>query len=176
MLASLQVMEHSPRLGWTGVSGILCPSQAENNGANRPGVPILDMPRLPPDHCTSSMQFSRRGQPAPLGVLYDSSLDGGIDQVLALAMLFGFAALQQVRIPSLTTSRLQPAECGVSRRGCQILFRGSRGRFRAEQDSAADWDGLDRQASRVGAADGVGAAGETRRGRHSRLSRVASRS
>ena len=47
----------------------------------------------------------RRGQPAPLGVLYDSSLDGGIDQVLALAMLFGFAALQQVRIPSLTTSR-----------------------------------------------------------------------
>jgi len=51
------------------------------------------------------MQFSRRGQPAPLGVLYDSSLDGGMDQVLALAMLFGFAALQQVRIPSLTTSR-----------------------------------------------------------------------
>ena len=51
------------------------------------------------------MQFSRRGQPAPLGVLYDSSLDGGIDQVLALAMLFGYAALQQVRIPSLTTSR-----------------------------------------------------------------------
>ena len=51
------------------------------------------------------MQFPRRGQPAPLGVIYDSSLDGGIDQVLALAMLFGFAALQQVRIPSLTTSR-----------------------------------------------------------------------
>ena len=51
------------------------------------------------------MQFPRRGQPAPLGVLYDSSLDGGIDQILALAMLFGFAALQQVRIPSLTTSR-----------------------------------------------------------------------
>ena len=51
------------------------------------------------------MQFPRRGQPAPLGVLYDTSLDGGIDQILALAMLFGFAALQQVRIPSLTTSR-----------------------------------------------------------------------
>jgi len=49
------------------------------------------------------MQFSRRGQPAPLGVLYDSSLDGGIDQVLALAMLFGFAALQQVRIPRSRT-------------------------------------------------------------------------
>ena len=51
------------------------------------------------------MQFPRRGQPAPLGVLYDTSLDGGIDQILALAMLFGFSALQQVRIPSLTTSR-----------------------------------------------------------------------
>ena len=51
------------------------------------------------------MQFSRRGQPAPLGVLYDSSLDGGIDQVLALAMLFGFAALQQIRVPSVSTSR-----------------------------------------------------------------------
>jgi mono/diheme cytochrome c family protein len=51
------------------------------------------------------MQFPRRGQPAPLGVLYDTSLDGGIDQILALAMLFGFAARQQLRIPSLTTSR-----------------------------------------------------------------------
>src|SRR5215203_1112410 len=51
------------------------------------------------------MQLPRRDQPAPLGVLFDSSLDGGIDQVLALAMLFGFAALQQVRVPSVTTSR-----------------------------------------------------------------------
>ena len=51
------------------------------------------------------MQFSRRGQPAPLGVLYDSSLDGGIDQILALAMLFGFAATQQIRVPSASTSR-----------------------------------------------------------------------
>jgi mono/diheme cytochrome c family protein len=51
------------------------------------------------------MQAPRRGQPAPLGVLYDSSLDGGIDQLLALAMLFGLSALQEVRIPSLTTSR-----------------------------------------------------------------------
>jgi mono/diheme cytochrome c family protein len=51
------------------------------------------------------MQFSRRGLPAPLGVLYDSSLDGGIDQVLALAMLFGFAATQQIRVPSISTSR-----------------------------------------------------------------------
>ncbi len=67
------------------------------------------------------MQFPRRGQPAPLGVLYDSSLDGGIDQVLALAMLFGFAALQQVRIPSLTHEPFQPAERGVSRCGRPIL-------------------------------------------------------
>ena len=51
------------------------------------------------------MQFPRGGQPAPLGVLFDSSLDGGIDQILALALLFGFAAQQQLRIPSLTTSR-----------------------------------------------------------------------
>ena len=51
------------------------------------------------------MQFGRRGQPPPLGVLYDSSLDGGIDQVLALAMLFGFSATQQVRVPSVSTSR-----------------------------------------------------------------------
>jgi mono/diheme cytochrome c family protein len=43
--------------------------------------------------------------PAPLGVLYDSSLDGGIDQVLALAMLFGFSATQQIRVPSVSTSR-----------------------------------------------------------------------
>jgi mono/diheme cytochrome c family protein len=51
------------------------------------------------------MQFSRQGQPAPLGVLYDSSLDGGIDQILALSMLFGFAATQRIRVPSASTSR-----------------------------------------------------------------------
>ena len=51
------------------------------------------------------MQLPRSGQPAPPGVLYDSSLDGAIDQVLALAMLFGYAALQQIRVASLTTSR-----------------------------------------------------------------------
>ncbi len=51
------------------------------------------------------MQLSRRGQPAPLGVLFDSSLDGGVDQILALAMLFGFAATQQIRVPSASTSR-----------------------------------------------------------------------
>src|SRR5687768_10461597 len=50
------------------------------------------------------MQFPGRGEPPPLGVLYDSSLDH-IDQILALSMLFGLSALQQVRIASLTTSR-----------------------------------------------------------------------
>jgi mono/diheme cytochrome c family protein len=51
------------------------------------------------------MQAPREGRPTPLGVLFDSSLDGGIDQILALAMLFGFAAIQQVRVPSVSTSR-----------------------------------------------------------------------
>ena len=51
------------------------------------------------------MQLSRRGQPAPLGVLFDSSLDGSVDQILALALLFGFAATQKIRVPSLSTSR-----------------------------------------------------------------------
>jgi hypothetical protein len=41
----------------------------------------------------------------PLGVAFDSSLDGGVDQVLALAMLFGFEGKRQIRIPSVTTSR-----------------------------------------------------------------------
>lgn len=51
------------------------------------------------------MQLGRRGQAPPLGILYDTSLDGGIDQVLALAILFGFSATQQVRVPSISTSR-----------------------------------------------------------------------
>ena len=48
------------------------------------------------------MQAPPRTQ-AP-AVAYDTSLDT-IDQVLALAMLFGFEGLRQARIPSLTTSR-----------------------------------------------------------------------
>ena len=43
--------------------------------------------------------------PAPSGVLYDTSLEGGVDQVLALAMLFGYAATQEIRVPSASTSR-----------------------------------------------------------------------
>ena len=44
-------------------------------------------------------------KPAPLDVIFDSSLDGSIDQILALAMLFGFAARQLVRVSSISTSR-----------------------------------------------------------------------
>ena len=38
-------------------------------------------------------------------VLFDSSLDGDIDQVLALAMLFGLEGRRQIRVGSLSTSR-----------------------------------------------------------------------
>ena len=42
---------------------------------------------------------------APPGVAFDSSLDGEIDQVLALAMLFGFDGRRQIRLAALSTSR-----------------------------------------------------------------------
>jgi hypothetical protein len=41
----------------------------------------------------------------PLGVAFDSSLDGDVDQVLALAMLFGFDVRRQIRLASLSLSR-----------------------------------------------------------------------
>jgi mono/diheme cytochrome c family protein len=41
----------------------------------------------------------------PLGVIFDTSLDGEIDQILAIAMLFGFEGARQIRVPSLSTSR-----------------------------------------------------------------------
>jgi len=41
----------------------------------------------------------------PLGVAFDSSLDGEIDQVLALAMLFAFDSRRQIRLAALSTSR-----------------------------------------------------------------------
>jgi hypothetical protein len=41
---------------------------------------------------------------APLGVVFDSSLEG-IDHVLALAMLFAFEGARQIRVSSLSTSR-----------------------------------------------------------------------
>src|SRR5688572_30926690 len=44
-------------------------------------------------------------KPQPRAVVFDSSLDGDIDQVLALAMLFGLEGRRQVRVASLSTSR-----------------------------------------------------------------------
>ena len=51
------------------------------------------------------MQAAQTQKKPPLAVLFDSSLDGDIDQVLALAMLFGVAGRQQARVASLSTSR-----------------------------------------------------------------------
>ena len=44
-------------------------------------------------------------QKQPRAVLFDSSLDGDVDQVLALAMLFGLEGKRQVRVGSLSTSQ-----------------------------------------------------------------------
>jgi hypothetical protein len=49
------------------------------------------------------MQAAQRDQQAPPGVLFDSSLNGEIDQILAVAMLFRAQAARRVRIASLTT-------------------------------------------------------------------------
>jgi mono/diheme cytochrome c family protein len=46
-----------------------------------------------------------QAQKPPLAVSFDSSLDGEIDQVLALAMLYGLEGRRQIRIGSLSTSR-----------------------------------------------------------------------
>src|SRR6185503_8646353 len=51
------------------------------------------------------MQAAQPQTKPPLAVLFDSSLDGEIDQVLALAMLFGLEGKRQVRVAALSTSR-----------------------------------------------------------------------
>ena len=51
------------------------------------------------------MQAPQTQKKPPLAVLFDSSLDGDIDQVLALAMLFGLEGRRQIRVASLSTSR-----------------------------------------------------------------------
>jgi hypothetical protein len=51
------------------------------------------------------MQVGPPRTPPPLGVAFDTSLDGDIDQLLGLAMLFGFEGRRQVRVPSISTSR-----------------------------------------------------------------------
>jgi mono/diheme cytochrome c family protein len=50
------------------------------------------------------MQSPQQRTP-PVGVMFDSSLDGEIDQILALALLFGFEGRRQVRVSSVSTSR-----------------------------------------------------------------------
>ena len=48
------------------------------------------------------LQF--QGNNAP-GIVFDSSLDG-IDQVLALALLFGLEGKRQIRVGSVSVSRI----------------------------------------------------------------------
>jgi mono/diheme cytochrome c family protein len=52
----------------------------------------------------AAMQLQSPRKPAP-GVVFDSSLDDGIDQVLALALLFGLEGARQARVSSVSTSR-----------------------------------------------------------------------
>jgi len=49
------------------------------------------------------MQEAQQERRNPPGVLFDSSLNGGIDQVLALAMLFHLQASRSVRVASIST-------------------------------------------------------------------------
>src|SRR5688500_18291340 len=51
------------------------------------------------------MQTAQTQKPPLPAVLFDASLDGDVDQVLALAMLFGLEGRRQVRLGSLSTSR-----------------------------------------------------------------------
>ena len=48
------------------------------------------------------LQFQQNNAP---GIVFDSSLDGGIDQVLALALLFGLEGKRQIRVGSVSVSR-----------------------------------------------------------------------
>jgi hypothetical protein len=53
----------------------------------------------------TTMQGGPSRTAPPPGVAFDTSLDGDIDQLLALAMLFGLEGRRQIRVPSLSTSR-----------------------------------------------------------------------
>ena len=50
------------------------------------------------------MQAPDRNKP-PVAVTFDSSMDEGLDQVLALALLLGLETKRTVRVGSLSTSR-----------------------------------------------------------------------
>ena len=81
----------------------------------------------------------------PLAVLFDSSLDGDIDQVLALAMLFGLEGRRQIRVAALSTSRfnLRIATFSI----CRALLRWRQAGRRRQPQSAADWNVHCRQQS-----------------------------
>ena len=51
------------------------------------------------------MQAPQGQKPQPRAVVFDSSLDGDIDPVLALALLFGLERRRQIRVASLSTSQ-----------------------------------------------------------------------
>lgn len=51
------------------------------------------------------MQPALRNQDLPVGIIFDTSLDGGIDQILALAMLMQLQAARQVRFSSISTGK-----------------------------------------------------------------------
>ena len=74
----------------------------------------------------------------PLGVAFDSSLDGEIDQVLALAMLFGFDSRRQIRVAAISTSRFNllnwPFLDLIAR-----FYAGEQGGDTVAESRSADW-------------------------------------
>ena len=81
-------------------------------------------------------------------------------------MLFGFAATQQVRVPSVSTSRFNLKNAAFLDRRRALLRGRPRRRFRPQQDSAARSACHSAgKADRRRAADGVGGARESRRRR-----------
>ena len=75
----------------------------------------------------------------PLGVAFDSSLDGEIDQVLALAMLFGFDSRRQIRLAALSTSRFNLLNVAFLDLIARFYARRAGRRFRRRTSRAADW-------------------------------------
>src|SRR5712691_11547624 len=50
--------------------------------------------------------MQNQGEPKPPpGVIYDSSFDDGVDQILALAELFGLESAREAKVASLSMSR-----------------------------------------------------------------------
>src|SRR5450432_2972048 len=51
------------------------------------------------------MQFPGQGKPASSGIAFDSDFGNGIDDVLALAMLYGFEWKSEARLISTSTTK-----------------------------------------------------------------------